>query len=229
MPVGDNRPGGLLLTNGNTSHKIPTWALIAHAESFDMTHFHGFQVKSARYLAACPDQVPDECGVYAILISRAHELITRLDALNGRLHTGVHLGSRTVIYLGGTSRSLRTRIGDHLEGDARVSTLRMTLGALLAGQLRLKAIGSPGHSYFHFGSGEKVLSAWMHTHLDVAFKTTGRYRETELSLIRELMPALNISDQKRTQLAKELMKARSALSLRHLVTRSQSALVMRTP
>jgi hypothetical protein len=57
------------------------------------------------------------------------------------------------------TQSLRRRIRTHLKGDASRSTLRLSLGCLLAGDLgiELQAVGGR----IHFGAGESSLSTWL--------------------------------------------------------------------
>ena len=58
-------------------------------------------------------------------------------------------------------RNLATRILNHLRGNAYESTLRLTLGCLLAKELgiRIQRIGSGDR--LTFGPGERILSGWM--------------------------------------------------------------------
>jgi hypothetical protein len=60
-----------------------------------------------------------------------------------------------------SSRTLRTRLRQHYALNAEGSTLRLTLGCLLAQQLgiELRRVGSGQR--MTFGAGEHVLSTWM--------------------------------------------------------------------
>jgi GIY-YIG catalytic domain len=85
----------------------------------------------------------------------------------------VHHDGHTLLYVGiapkappangrpASRQTLRSRIGDHYGGNAAGSTLRLTLGCLLADQLgiQLRRVGSGRR--LTFAVGEPVLSAWM--------------------------------------------------------------------
>ena len=60
-------------------------------------------------------------------------------------------------------QTLRTRVRYHYRGNAYGSTLRLTLGCLLADQLgiELRRVGSG--TRLTFGDGEQALSEWMRT------------------------------------------------------------------
>lgn len=66
-------------------------------------------------------------------------------------------------------QTLRTRIRYHYRGNAEGSTLRLTLGVLLADQLgvALRRVGSGKRHTF--SEGESDLSAWMADHARVSF------------------------------------------------------------
>jgi hypothetical protein len=61
-----------------------------------------------------------------------------------------------------STRSLRDRLRDHLVGNAEGSTLRLTLGCLLADRLgiRLRRVGG-GSRYTFTNPGEIVLDGWL--------------------------------------------------------------------
>jgi hypothetical protein len=58
-------------------------------------------------------------------------------------------------------QQLRSRLRQHYRGNAASSTLRLTLGCLLAGQLGLQLRRVGGGQRLTFADGEQVLSAWM--------------------------------------------------------------------
>lgn len=66
-------------------------------------------------------------------------------------------------------QTLRTRVRYHYNGNAEGSTLRLTLGVLLAERLglQLRRVGSGTRRTF--SAGESLLSAWMHDHACVSF------------------------------------------------------------
>ncbi len=87
---------------------------------------------------------------------------------------------------------LRQRITTHYSGNAEGSTLRKTLGCLLADELglQLRRVGSGRRRTFV--EGERVLSAWMAEHAFVSVVQHPRPWELENQLIASLDVPLNL-------------------------------------
>ncbi len=135
----------------------------------------------------CP--VPKEPGVYGWYF----RMIPPLVPTDGC----VTIAGRTLLYVGiapASSRSsksnLRTRIRTHLRGNASGSTLRLSLGCLLANTLgiRLQRVGSR----FHFAEGEQRLSEWLEANAQVTGLVCDQPWELEPGLIERLSLPLNI-------------------------------------
>ena len=96
-----------------------------------------------------------------------------------------------------SSQTLAKRIRYHLRGNAYGSTLRLTLGCLLAEQLgiELRRVGSGGR--LTFAQGESVLSDWMADNAFVCWVETPSPWELEAKLISNTCLPLNL-DQNRT-------------------------------
>jgi hypothetical protein len=97
-----------------------------------------------------------------------------------------------------TSRqTLRNRIRYHYGGNAEGSTLRLTLGCLLADQvgLQLRRVGS-GRRLTFGRAGEAVLSGWMADHAVVTWVACDRPWQVEHELISSVALPLNL-DQNR--------------------------------
>jgi hypothetical protein len=80
------------------------------------------------------------------------------------------------------------------------STLRRSIGALLRGQLSLKATPrAPGPSetnvrnYRFDPDGEARLTDWMCEHLEVGVHASAEYRDLEDCLVQQLRPLLNLT------------------------------------
>lgn len=58
-------------------------------------------------------------------------------------------------------RNLRSRLSGHLRGNASGSTLRLSLGCLLAGRLGLELRRTRSGKRVTFGPGERTLSEWL--------------------------------------------------------------------
>ncbi len=89
-------------------------------------------------------------------------------------------------------QNLRQRIRTHYCGNAEGSTLRKTLGCLLAPQLaiELRRVGSGNR--MTFGTGEQSLSQWMHDNALVSWLVCDRPWEVEDQLITTLDLPLNL-------------------------------------
>jgi hypothetical protein len=92
------------------------------------------------------------------------------------------------------TRTLCDRLRDHLVGDAAGSTLRLTLGCLLADQLgiRLRRVGSGNRRTFT-NPGEIILERWLAAHAHIAFAAVGRPWEVEARLMSMMSLPLNLS------------------------------------
>ena len=109
-----------------------------------------------------------------------------------------------------SQRSLRHRIRYHYSGNAAGSTLRLTLGCLLAERLgiQLRRVGSGRR--LTFAAGEARLSAWMADNAYVTWVETERPWRAEQRLIASVSLQLNLVDQNRHQaFHQQLTKARA--------------------
>ena len=90
------------------------------------------------------------------------------------------------------SQSLWDRIRYHYCGNAEGSTLRLTLGCLLAKELgvHLRRVGSGKRLTFH--TGESKLSAWMAANAFVVWFVTQDPWKLECELIRSVSLPLNL-------------------------------------
>lgn len=118
----------------------------------------------------------------------------------------VQRGPFTLVYVGiapkqpsasgAVSRTtLRSRLRQHCAGTVEGSTLRLTLGCLLADELglRLAAVGRSGRLTFGV-DGEARLSAWMAVHARVSFVITPEPWANERQLLCALSLPLNLRD-----------------------------------
>jgi hypothetical protein len=103
---------------------------------------------------------------------------------------------------------LRQRIKTHYANNAEGSTLRKTLGCLLASELgiQLRRVGSGKRRTFI--DGESRLSQWMGEHAFVSFVVHDRPWEFEDRLIRLLDVPLNLDGNSRNAFHPELTRIR---------------------
>ena len=92
-----------------------------------------------------------------------------------------------------SNQSLAKRIRYHLVGNAEGSTLRLTLGCLLADQLGIKLtrVGS-GIRYTFTNPGEIKLDTWLERNALVCWVEHARTWEFEEQLLRAVSLPLNI-------------------------------------
>jgi hypothetical protein len=131
---------------------------------------------------------------------------------DGRLRllaaSDLHTRGRPLLYIGISPKATRTdgrqsrqtirsRIRYHYRGNAYGSTLRLTLGSLLADELglALRRVGSGTRMTFGH-EGEHVLSEWMAAYAKVVWAVVGSPWHVEERLIHHLVLPLNL-DQNR--------------------------------
>lgn len=150
------------------------------------------RVFSRQDVLARPAPVPASPGVYGWWFRRWPSQIT---GDRCRHHQGLAL-----LYAGispdrpprngraASKQNLAGRIRYHYTGNAEGSTLRKTLGCLLADELgiQLRRVGSGNR--MTFGGGERALSAWMAQNAFVSWVV----REAPWELEDDLIPALDL-------------------------------------
>ena len=135
-----------------------------------------------------PTPVPASAGIYAWYFN---EVAPGIDP------SGCHRHDDLVLLYAGISpkapptngrkpsrSTLRQRLRTHYAGNAEGSTLRLTLGCLLASQLRfrLRRVGS-GHRYTFTNPGEQLLDQWMADHAFVTWVEIDGLWEAEAKLL----------------------------------------------
>lgn len=159
-----------------------------------------------------PSPVPAVPGVYGWWFDR---LPATLDVSSCRQFDGY-----TLLYTGISPKQpprngrpasrgqLRQRIRTHYAGNAEGSTLRKTLGCLLAAELgiQLRRVGSGSRRTFV--DGEQQLSRWMGEHAFVSFTLHERPWEHEERLIQLLDLPLNLEGNSRNAFHPELTRVR---------------------
>ena len=107
-----------------------------------------------------------------------------------------------------SSRTLRSRLRQHYALNASGSTLRLTLGCLLAQQLGLELRRDGGGKRMTFGAGERILSDWMSENAFVSWLEHPAPWEIEGEVIRELRPPLNLAENSHHSFYAELSQLR---------------------
>lgn len=130
------------------------------------------------------------------------------------------IGGHTLLYVGispkkpsadglkPSRQTMRTRVTYHYRGNAYGSTLRLTLGSLLAAELdiHLRRVGSG--TRLTFSAGEQALSEWMSRHARVCWIETATPWILENELIQALVLPLNLDQNKSSGFRQELSAIR---------------------
>ena len=145
-------------------------------------------------------------GVYLVLFSSAELLLKELDfeqfdEPSPIVREGAHL-----LYVGASRRSVRSRIASNLSMQAKGSSLRWSVGCILARYLDLKAVDLED-----FGEGEVLLRQWISNNALFAIIPTNEPFHLERSLIRLFQTPLNITHRKSRPLSKHLMHLRKLM------------------
>ncbi|MGA6209300.1 GIY-YIG nuclease family protein [Nocardia testacea] len=109
-----------------------------------------------------------------------------------------------------SSQHIRSRVTTHYTCNAAGSTLRLTLGCLLADTLGIELRRFGSGRRFHFGSGELALSRWMHSNALVSWITTPDPWLTERELIAYLDLPLKLQGNQSGCFHTELTAVRAA-------------------
>jgi hypothetical protein len=132
--------------------------------------------------------VPQLSGIFAWYFDAPLPLIDiqHCHRIGGHVLLYVGISPKAPPFEGNPSRStLRKRIRTHYRGNAEGSTLRLTLGCLLASTLgiELRRVGS-GTRYTFTNPGEQALDRWMDQHAFVTWleaKAPWKIEQTLLS------------------------------------------------
>lgn len=147
----------------------------------------------------CP--VPRTAGIYAWFFRVVPPGVPAEDchqALGATLlYTGISPRQPAALSGRPSRQTLRSRIRNHYRGNAAGSTLRLTLGCLLAREVgvSLRRVGRGDRCTF--GEGEAQLSEWMARNALVAWLPTAEPWRLEQSLIRSVSLPLNLQQNQR--------------------------------
>lgn len=161
-----------------------------------------------------PSPVPATGGVYAWYFDAIPSGVPSKGCHTANGHTLIYVGispSRPPTNGRPASRqTLRTRVRYHFRGNAYGSTLRLTLGALLADELgiALRRLGSG--TRLTFSSGEDLLSDWMSNHARVCWIEDATPWLLEHTLISQLVLPLDLDQNRHSPFHQGLSALRGA-------------------
>jgi hypothetical protein len=150
-----------------------------------------------RDLADAPQWPPARAGVYAWFFDVTPPGVPTSGCVTYEGHTLLYLGiSPKAPPKNGrppSSATLRSRVRYHYQGNAEGSTLRLTLGCLLAENLdiSLRRVGSGNRMTFTL-PGEAKLTEWMRAHARVCWVEHPNPWDLEHELIQRVCLPLNL-------------------------------------
>jgi hypothetical protein len=154
------------------------------------------QLWSREEVLARPCPMPAEPGVYAWYFRTLPPGVSADGCLCHGPYTLLYLGiAPKAPPINGAQPSrqrLRHRLRYHYRGNAEGSTLRLTLGCLLATHLGLELRRVGSGTRLTFGAGEATLSAWMQEHAFVTWMVHPTPWLVEEELIGRLSLPLNL-------------------------------------
>ena len=163
---------------------------------------------------ARPSPVPATAGVYAWYFTAPPPgvPVQGCHRVDGAVLLYVGISPKKPPAGGGrpSRQTLRTRLRQHYRGSAYSSTLRTTLGALLADELGigLRRVGGTG-DHLTFSDGEAVLSEWMVEHARVCWVEDPQPWLAETQLIEGVDLPLNLAQNARGGFHAQLSAARA--------------------
>lgn len=167
------------------------------------THLHDSSV-----MLGASSVVPKEAGLYGWYFRQIPDDVPTDGCV---FHNGA-----TLLYVGiapsssSSSAHLRSRLRQHLRGNAYGSTLRLTLGCLLSRKLGLELRQTQSGKRRTFGPGEKLLSDWIAEHARVVFVTSPEPWNIESKVVHGLCLPLNLEFNEGHAFHSQLSELRSA-------------------
>ncbi|MFX0135340.1 MAG: GIY-YIG nuclease family protein [Candidatus Hodarchaeota archaeon] len=142
------------------------------------------------------DLIPKKAGIYAWFFKKIPPRVPTVNC--------IRYGEKTLLYIGISPKrppkkgklsrqTLRNRIRYHYFGNAYGSTLRLTLGCILAEELgiQLRRVGSGNRMTFTV-EGERILSDWMDQNAFVSCVIYSTPWELEQELLSSISLPLNL-------------------------------------
>jgi GIY-YIG catalytic domain-containing protein len=161
-----------------------------------------------------PSPVPAVAGTYAWYFKQLPTAIDTTSCISWAgltlLYVGISPRAPPASGVGASRQNLRRRLRQHYALNAYGSTLRLTLGCLLADQLGLvlRRVGSG--TRLTFADGEARLSQWMADNAFVCWVAHERPWELEDALVKTLDLPLNLHGNDRHPFRAYLRGARAA-------------------
>ena len=148
-------------------------------------------------ILARPCPLPRLPGVYAWYFDSVPAAVPTADCVTCDGSTLLYVGISPKLARGAGStpsrQNLASRVRQHLRGNASASTLRFSLGCLLADPLGMELRRVGGGARLTFGAGEDVLSGWLAMHARLAWLIHPEPWIVEDELLRSVPLPLNLA------------------------------------
>jgi hypothetical protein len=186
------------------------------------------RVFSRQEVLTSPSPVPAEDGVYGWWFRQLPPLVEPSGCCQHQdltlLYAGISPGQPPANGRQPSTQNIRKRIKYHYTGNAEGSTLRKTLGCLLADELAIQLRRVGNGNRMTFVEGEQALSSWMADNAYVSWVVRTRPWELEDYLISALNLPLNLTGNSRNQFHPVLTAART-----RCVTRARALPIVPNP
>jgi len=199
----------------------PSWlnAIVRrHASTICDDLLHPGRLWSRQEILSPISQVPKVPGVYAWYFRNMPSHVpTTGCTITGDFHllyVGISPSAPPTNGKTASKQTLSHRVRYHMQGNAEGSTLRLSLGCLLADQLgiELRRVGSGNR--FTFSTGEQRLSEWMEKNARVVWKVCEEPWKLEKKLISTLHLPLNLDQNAGNEFFPVLSGLRKAAKVR---------------
>ena len=153
------------------------------------------------------DGVPRENGIYAWYFKKVPKNVPCKACIKLNDFTLLYLGIAPVGEL--SNNTIRSRLRSHFKGNASSSTLRLSLGCLLAIELNLKLQKTGRTERLTFGVGENALTEWMNENCRITWMLHEAPWEIENKLLLKAYFPLNIKGNSRNTYGSALSELRN--------------------
>lgn len=167
----------------------------------------GFTFIDAATFTETPSFVPDQPGVYVILLKDAHKMLDRVGFTESAARPLWTRDGCQHVYTGETY-GLRTRLTEHMGGSSEGASLRQTLLALHFGEAwgATDVVVTDDRDLT-----EANLSAWLKGQVVIGYKPSAHIRDYEADILSWTASPLNIARRGVTPLGAALMELRDRL------------------
>lgn len=150
--------------------------------------------------------VPKKAGVYAWYFREVPKGVPTSGCVVKEGATLLYVGIAPSSSL--SSATLRSRLCQHLRGNAYGSTLRLSLGCLLSQQLEIELRRTRSGRRRTFGPGEAKLSDWIAENARIVFNVSAKPWRVEREIVNAVALPLNLEFNEQHRFHEQLSRLR---------------------